>query len=669
MKYVDLVIDNKNDNTDCFFTYGSEFDQVEKGQKVYVPFGKGNKIKAAYIFNVYDTLEKEIPGLKFVESIDQDVALTLEIIETCKFMKERYLCRYIDCINLFLPSGKKAKTRKTADPLKEVVGEKQNILKLTKEQETALGEITDAMGKNRSARFLLEGVTGSGKTEVYMRAISQALSMGKTAIMLVPEITLTKQIIDRFVERFGRDTLAVLHSSLTLGERYDEWQRISKGKARIVIGARSAVFAPIKDIGLIILDEEHETTYKSDMTPKYDTIEIAIKRAKAYNGCIVLGTATPSVVTSFRANQGIYQRLTLTERYNKVQLPNIEIVDMGDELRLGNRSVFSRRLYDEIKKTLEENKQVILFLNRRGFSTFVSCRDCGHVLKCDDCDISLTYHKGDSKLKCHYCGKAYDVPRLCPKCGSKYIRYFGTGTEKIAEEAEKLFGEYSIDRLELDTIKTKGSLNKILNNFAKGKTNILIGTQLVAKGLDFKNVGLVGIVAADVTLNIPDYRSAERTYQLITQVAGRAGRGDLVGQVVVQTYMKDNYAIKAACNKDYMDFYKKEIGYRQLMDYPPFGHLVQVSLISKETKNLNHVISIIRDFIDKNIDDGVVGIRNEIKEDTKVKRYKTYILIKCTIKEKNVVMTALKGIKADIVKKRYNISLTVDIDPYKIWRN
>ena len=669
MKYVDLVIDNKNDNTDCFFTYGAQLEEVEKGQKVYVPFGKGNKIKAAYVFDVYDHLEKEIPGLKFVESIDRDVTLSLEIIETCKFMKERYLCRYIDCINLFLPSGKKAKTRKLADPLKEVIGEKQDILALTKEQETALGEITYAMEKNRPARFLLEGVTGSGKTEVYMRAISHALNMGKTAIMLVPEIALTKQIIDRFVFRFGRDALAVLHSSLSLSERYDEWQRISSGTAKIVIGARSAVFAPVKDIGLIILDEEHESTYKSDMTPKYDTIEIAIKRAKAYNGCIVLGTATPSVVTSYRANQGIYERLTLTERYNKAPLPNIEIVDMGEELRSGNRSVFSRGLYDQIKKTLEENQQVILFLNRRGFSTFVSCRDCGHVLKCDDCDISLTYHKGDSKLKCHYCGKSYDVPHVCPSCGSKYIRYFGTGTEKIAEEAKKLFGDYSVDRLELDTIKTKGSLNRIINNFAKGKTNILIGTQLVAKGLDFKNVGLVGIVAADVTLNIPDYRSAERAYQLITQVAGRAGRGDLVGQVVVQTYMKDNYAIKAACNKDYGEFYTKEIGYRQLMDYPPFGHLIQVSLISKETKNLNHVKSIIKNFVDNKIDEGIVGIRNEYNEDTKIKKYKTYILIKCTIKEKNVIMAALKGIKADIVNKRYNISLTVDIDPYKMWRN
>ncbi len=467
--------------------------------------------------------------------------------------------------------GKPLKSGKTREPFKDEKGEHQPISSLTEEQESALQEICEAIHEDRHDIFLLHGVTGSGKTEVYMQAIGEALYKGKTAIMLVPEISLTKQIIDRFIGRFGSQEIAVLHSRLSLGERYDQWMRIREGKVKIVIGARSAVFAPFDNIGVIVIEEEHESTYKSDMTPKYETMEVAIIRAKANKGIVLAGSATPSVVSYSRCEEGIYKKLTLKERYNRVALPQVDLVDMRQELREGNRSVLSRELYLGMSEVLDQGKQVILFLNRRGYSTFVSCRECGYVVKCKDCDISLTHHKERNACVCHYCGHVEAAPVTCPQCGSPHIRYFGTGTEKLEEAVGELFENKKVGRLDLDTIRRKGSLEKILNDFGKGKIDILTGTQIVAKGLDFRNVGMVGIVSADVTLNIPDYRSAERTFQLITQAAGRAGRGDEVGRVVIQTYTPDNYAILAAADQNYQTFYEREIQGRKWMQYPPLA--------------------------------------------------------------------------------------------------
>ncbi len=579
MRYADLVIDNRSDQTDRFYTYACERDDIRVGQKVSVHFARSKAPRDAYVFAVRDKLEEEIPNLRFIEAIDPEISLTPEMIRVCEWMKQRYLVRYIDAVRLFLPAGTPSKRGKKRRPFADAEGEAQDIRELTEEQSRALGAITGR--KPGEDLFLLRGVTGSGKTEIYMRAIADTLAREKTAIMLVPEISLTKQIIDRFIGRFGERDIAVLHSRLTRGERYDEWQRIRRGEARIVIGARSAVFAPLSDIGLIVLDEEHESTYKSDMTPRYDTVEVAIKRARAHGGAVVMGSATPSVVSYSRAREGTYRLLELHHRYNRTPLPRVRVVDMRKELREGNRSVFSRELYSAMEQTLADGRQVILFLNRRGYSTFVSCRACGHVLQCPSCGVSMTYHKGDRVLECHYCGRREPVPAACPSCGSRMIRYFGTGTEKIQEAAAELFERYPGARLDLDVMKKKGALEKILEDFGEGRTKILTGTQVVAKGLDFRNVGLVGVVSADVTLNLSDYRAAERAFQLITQAAGRAGRGERAGSVIIQTYSPDHYAVRAAAAQDYLRFYEEEIRIRKLMDYPPYSDLIQVIFSEK----------------------------------------------------------------------------------------
>jgi len=584
MKYVNLVIDNNNDNTDRYYTYGCEYDQVKVGHKVFVPFNRGNKIVAAYVFETMDELVEKVKGLKLVQRIDEDVALSKEAIETCIWMKKRYLCRYIEAIHCFTPNGTASKRGKQRNPHGETVGEKMIIDCLTEEQGRALDRIETALEGKRQETFLLHGVTSSGKTEVYMQAIEKVLKRGEKAIMLVPEISLTKQIIERFIGRFGAESIAVLHSRLSMGERYDEWIRIKEGKVRIVIGARSAVFAPFENIGIIILDEEHESTYKSDMSPKYDTVEVALKRAKANKSLVILGSATPSVISSIRAEERVYEKISLTQRYNKNRMPKVDVIDMRDELKNGNTGIFSRSLYQQMNETLKEGNQVILFLNRRGYSTFVSCRECGFVMKCPSCGISMTYHKGKDAVLCHYCGHQEALPHQCPACTSKYIKHFGAGTEKVEEYTQGLFPEYSVSRLDFDTIKGKGSLDKILNDFQKGKSRILIGTQIVAKGLDFHHVGLVGIIAADTSLNIPDFRSAERAFQLITQAAGRTGRGDSEGKVVIQTYNPEHYAVVHGANQDYEGFYQTEKALRRGLGYPPFADIIQIMISNENEK-------------------------------------------------------------------------------------
>ncbi|MEG1930532.1 MAG: primosomal protein N' [Anaerovorax sp.] len=584
MKYVNVVIDNKNDNTDRFYTYLCADDGIEVGRKVYVPFARGDKMKEAYVVQVFDRLVQPIKGIKAVDHTDEEVVLSKEAIETCFWMKERYLCRYIDCIKCFTPSGASSKRGKRQNPYENAVGEIQDIEALTQEQEDAIQTIYGDLEDKKNTVFLIHGITNSGKTEIYMRTIAKVIEQGKQAIMLVPEITLTPQTIARFIGRFGAQKVAVLHSKLSLGQRYDEWMRVKNGEVSILIGARSGVFAPFPNIGVIILDEEHETSYKSDKTPKYDTVEVAVKRAELSGAITLLGSATPSLVSYYKGQRGDYKLITLKERYNKTPLPNVAIVDMREELKNGNKTIFSKALYRQIKENLEAKKQVILFLNRRGYSTFVSCRNCGYAMKCKHCGVALTYHKASEQAICHICGFREIIPKSCPKCGSKHIKYFGTGTEKVEEITRKFFPDSAIARLDLDTVKQKGSIERILNGFKKGKTQILIGTQLVAKGLDFSRVGLVGIVAADLTLNLPDFRAAERAFQLITQAAGRAGRGEELGNVVIQTYTPDHYAIVTAGNHDYEEFYRCEMEIRKALNYPPFCEFLEVIISSKEVK-------------------------------------------------------------------------------------
>ena len=667
MKYVDLVIDNKSDQTDALYTYGCTQDDISVGSKVYVQFGRSKNLREAYVFGVKDEPEQEFKNLKYIKETDPDISLSEEMVRTCRWMKRRYLCRYIDAVKQFTPVGSPLKSGKTRKPYGDAEGELQKVDELTGEQQAALDEMTKKEGHEI---YLLQGVTGSGKTELYMRMIEQSLEKGRKAVMLVPEISLTKQIIDRFIGRFGSERIAVLHSKLSKGERYDEWMRIRKGQVDIVIGARSGVFAPMENIGVFIMDEEHEASYKSETTPKYDTVEVVVKRAMDMDAKVVLGSATPDISSYHRSLGDIYKRIELKKRYNNVQLPDVEIVDMRKELKSGNRSVFSDRLYQAMKENLEDGRQVILFMNRRGYSTFVSCRECGYVLTCPDCGISLTYHKEMGKGVCHYCGHTETIPDSCPECGSRYIRFFGTGTEKIDEEVSRLFPEYPAARLDLDSMRKKGSLEKILKDFGSGKTRILTGTQVVAKGLDFRNVGLVGIVAADISLNIPDYRSAERTFQLITQAAGRAGRGEEKGLVVIQTYTPDNYAIQAAAAQDYETFYRQEIEFRKLRGYPPFSDFIQIIIGSMDGSVASQVAGEWEQQLRHSLGSDERNVLPHSRMISMAKEgCKECILIKCPKGKRQMYFEILMGLKNTIKGDRRKYNVAVDVNPYSMWRS
>lgn len=673
MKYANLVIDNKSDQTDQLYTYGVK-DDAKIGSKVYVPFARSRNLREAY---VVETDEHSGDGLgkrlRYIEKVDDDVSLSEEMIRTALWMKKRYICRLIDAVNCFTPVGEKARRGQRKNPFAEEKGEPSSVKELTLQQAQILQRIGEAAKAKKHMRFLLHGVTGSGKTEIYIRAAQQVLEQGRNVIVLVPEIALTGQIIDRFIGRFGSGKVAVLHSKLSLGERYDQWKKVRDGcdgDGQIVIGARSAVFAPLENIGLIVIDEEHETTYKSDHTPKYDTIEVALKRVqdKDNNGILLLGSATPSVVSYQRAQEGIYELLELTERYNKVVLPEISIVDMREELKRGNRSIISSELCSKMKDTLEAGRQVILFLNRRGYSTFVSCRECGYVARCPGCGLSLTYHKAGGQAVCHYCGYHEPAPNKCPECGSKYIRYFGSGTEKLEEAVSDLFPEYAAERLDLDTVKRKGKLTQKLKAFRSGKTQILIGTQIIAKGLDFRNVGLSGIVSADVSLNIPDFRSPERTFQLITQAAGRAGRGDSQGHVVIQTYSPEHYAVAFASQHDYKGFFETEKQLRAYMGYPPYSDLFQIVFTAKR-----------EDAAKDGAESWYKRIRGRMaREDQemvfppqqaylgKIKDiYRYSMLIKCPQGRRAEYSRIVAAVREeDIEKKKKDYTAIVDINPY-----
>lgn len=446
---------------------------------------------------------------------------------------------------------------------------------LTMEQESACKKIRTSLCEGKFDEILLHGVTGSGKTEVFMNAISAVVDAGKQAIMLVPEISLTPQMMERFIARFG-ERVAVYHSGLSMGERYDEWKKMRDGTADIVIGARSAVFAPFDNIGIIIIDEEHEASYKSETSPRYDTKEVAAFRA-AQSGCtLIYASATPDIRTYFKAKNKQINLLELKARVNKNPIPEVSIVDMRSELAGGNKSIFSKRLLNELSRNLENREQSILFLNRRGFSTFVSCRSCGFVASCPNCNISLTYHKFNDTLKCHYCGYTIRNYAQCPKCSSKYIRYFGGGTQRVEEEIKNIFPNASTIRMDVDTTSKQNSHERLLGEFAEKKIDILIGTQMVAKGLDFPNVTLVGVVSADTMLNIDDFRSGERSFDLLEQVAGRAGRADKTGRAIIQTYSPEHNAVVFAKEHNYAKFYENEIAMRRVMWYPPFCEMISV---------------------------------------------------------------------------------------------
>ena len=465
-------------------------------------------------------------------------------------------------------------------PYKNLLNEEKKNITLTPLQQNAL----DIIHKNEKRTFLLHGITGSGKTEVYMRVIEENLLKNKTAIMLVPEISLTPQVLSNFRNRFG-ETVALLHSGLSAGERFDEWKKILLGKASVVVGARSAIFAPLKNIGVIIIDEEHEQSYNSESHPRYITSEIAEFRRIENDCTLILGSATPSMVSYHKAISGEYRLIEMKERVNGQKMPPINIVDMSMEIRLGNNSIFSNALKTSLEKCIKEGNQAILFINRRGFASFVMCRDCGWVASCPDCDVSLSLHKHDNVLKCHYCGSKYKVFNVCPECGSENLKNGSIGTERVVEELNLLFPDVKVLRLDNDTTQNKDAYVKIINKFKNKEAQILVGTQMVSKGHDFPSVTLVGILEADLSLYQTSYTSTEKTFALVTQVAGRAGRADKKGEIILQSYSPRHYVYKMAENYDYLAFYKKEINIREVTKFPPFSVIVRV-LFSSLDENL-----------------------------------------------------------------------------------
>ena len=732
--YAEIILNSEALEIDRPFTYKIPVELEEKvqvGQIVKVPFGMGNKTSEGFVLSIKGENEVNISfKVKKISAIITDEPIIDEDdIKLINFLREKYLCKYIDAFRLLIPvgimKGAKSKSKKVivfkSDDLScikkpegyiEIINFlKENSGKYTKselinvnsisqyklnkliekgllvvEEETVFRynnrtynidyekeltveqkHVLDEYNNSGNNLFLLKGVTGSGKTEVYMRMVEEVLEKNQSAIVLVPEISLTPQMIERFKGRFGRD-VALFHSKLSDGERFDEWFRVKEGKAKLVVGARSAIFLPVKNLGLIIIDEEHENTYKSDQNPKYQTKEVA-EFLSEQKGCrVVLGSATPTIETYYRALTGDLKLLELNSRVDGKAMPPMKVIDMRNELRSGNISLFSRELFRDMQEKLSKGEQIILFLNRRGFSTFVSCRSCGYVFKCEECDISMTYHRS-GLLVCHYCGKTKRAPQKCPKCDSKYVKFFGAGTERVEEEVKKYFKDARVLRMDVDTTRGKDSYEKIYNTFKEGKADILIGTQMISKGLDFKNVTLVGILAADMSINIPDYRAAERTFQIITQVAGRAGRGEKQGKVVIQTYTPEHYSLEYAVNYDYEGFYEKEFTVRALMKYPPFGKILLINGISKKEdllKNFMHKISnVIKPLVEKEVEVDILGpipcLVAKVKEN-----YRWQIVIKGEFESE--FAKKIKELLYDENKNVYNdIRISMDINPNNLF--
>lgn len=549
-------------------------------------------------------------------------------------------------------------------PMKALDQKEDKQVSLSYSQKFALDSILE--NKTDNKKFLIHGVTGSGKTEVYMRLCSKMLNEDKGVIILVPEISLTPQMVATFRARFSGS--AVLHSKLSAGERLDEWQRIRLGEARIVIGARSAVFAPVDNLGLIVIDEEHETSYKSETQPKYDAVEVAQYRCSQNNAILLLGSATPTVSRYYKAKLGEYHLLKLPQRVGEAIMPKTHIIDMREEFKAKNMSIISRKLKSELEECINRGEKAILFLNRRGYSTHISCRDCGYVVKCEHCDVSMTYHMSDGRLRCHYCGMEMQPPTVCPECNSKYIKYFGGGTQKVVEEVQKLFKGIKVLRMDADTTSRKTSHVEILKEFEQDDAQVLVGTQMITKGLDFHDVTLVGVIAADTSLYASDYRAVERTFQLVAQVAGRAGRGQKRGSVVIQTYAPDNFAIIHAANHDYESFYDEEIKMREIMLYPPFAFFSRWVVTSEDEDaaryEAENLFNKMREYLEKNaeINDSVISMDAAPTQYVKIKgQYRYQLLIKYYMDENG--QEALKRFSLlddDAISLAH---MTLEIDP------
>ncbi|AHK49110.1 MULTISPECIES: primosomal protein N' [Bacillus amyloliquefaciens group] len=552
------------------------------------------------------------------------------------------------------------------DPYQDRMFKKTEPLSLTEEQQAAFEPIKQAVADHVHHVFLLHGVTGSGKTEIYLQSIEKVLAKGQEAIVLVPEISLTPQMVNRFKGRFGSQ-VAVMHSGLSTGEKYDEWRKIQRKEVRLVVGARSAIFAPFENLGMIIIDEEHESSYKQEEMPRYHAKDVAIRRAEHHSCPVVLGSATPTLESFARAKKGVYELLPLKHRVNRQLMPDVSLVDMREELRNGNRSMFSRELMEQLEEKLAKKEQAVLFLNKRGYSSFVMCRDCGYVPQCPHCDISMTYHRYGQRLKCHYCGHEEPVPGTCPECGSEHIRFFGTGTQRVEEELTKVLPQARVIRMDVDTTSRKGAHEKLLSAFGEGKADILLGTQMIAKGLDFPNVTLVGVLSADTTLHIPDFRAAEKTFQLLTQVSGRAGRHEKPGTVVIQTYTPSHYSIQLTKTHDYETFFQQEMAHRRAQSYPPYYYVALVTVSHEEAAKAAVTAEKITNYLRAGCgpDTKILG-----PAASPIARIKDRYRYQCVIKyrQENELQIQLKKIlehyKRDIAQK--HVMISIDMNPYML---
>ena len=717
-----VLVEISNINIDKTFSYivaDSLVDKVKIGIRVKVPFI--NRTLEGFVLEVLNESDNDYELKELIDVVDEEPILNNELLELGKYMNDKYYATLISCYQAMLPKALKAKNKsKIGKKITRIVSFNKNCdldkyklkqsqkdivdylikngktdikeldifsssslktllkkeillleekevfrfnvegskivkrLKLTEEQERVKQEILNGIPNNDI--FLLHGVTGSGKTAIYMEIIEEMIKLRRDSIFLVPEISLTPQIVDQFKARFG-DLVAVLHSRLSDGEKYDEYRKISSGKVRIAVGARSAVFAPFKNIGTIIIDEEHTNTYKQDNNPKYNAIDIAIERAKKHNSIVVLGSATPSLDSYSRGIKGLYKILELPNRVNNNRLPTVDIVDMNEEYK--KTGMFSKKLIDSITEVLKKNEQVILLLNRRGYSSFITCSNCGYAVKCPHCDITLTYHKSSNTLRCHYCGYGAKHVEVCPSCKEKSMKNLGIGTEKVEEELNKLF-DARVVRMDLDTTVKKGSHEKIIKDFRDHKYDILLGTQMIAKGLDFSNVTLVGIINADTSLLIPNYKSSEYTFQLLMQTAGRSGRGEKEGKVIIQTFNPSHYAVTLAKEHNYKRFFKEEMDIRRKLSYPPYYYLVYIKVIGKDYDYISKESSKIGKILKEKLSDCTVLGPTTCNMFKLNGQYRFGIIIKY---KKSQNLESILNNLMEFYKSNNKIKIDIDINP------
>jgi len=583
-KYVEIVTALPIDRTFQYRVPEGAVRVPEVGKRVRVPFRSTDRV--GYIVKVEDKPMVECPR-DLLDIIDDEPIFSAEMIELARWIKDNYFCSWGEALEAMIPGvlkrGKISMETRSAEKPPPVIQTDPHLP--NREQKVVLDNVMKCLEEKRHEVFLLHGITGSGKTEIYLQTAEKVVSRGKTGIILVPEISLTPQTVESFKSRFG-DAVAVFHSKMLESVRFSEWTRIKRGEAKIVVGPRSAVFSPFKDPGIFIIDEEHEPSYKQDDVPRYHAREVAIERARMAGVPVILGSATPSLESYHKAAEGEYRLVELTQRISEKELPRVKLVDMRMELetRTG-KYVISSVMAEALRKDIGKGQQAMIFLNRRGFSTFVVCRGCGFVLKCKKCDVPMVYHETRKKLLCHHCGYNADPVNICPSCNGDHLMYKGTGTQKVEGELRKILPAARIERMDSDTTAKRGSHDRILSDFKHHKIDVIVGTQMIAKGFDFPKVTLVGVVSADANLNLPDFRSGERTFNLITQVAGRAGRGDLGGEVIVQTFTPDNYAIKMAAKHDYGAFYSQEVRSRRELGFPPFRNLVKLTVRSRKEEN------------------------------------------------------------------------------------